>query len=61
MLAEVSKIDVRARPAAKGSLLPPSGQRRGEVAGLQRRLRASDEVPASGQIVLRRSSSQVLR
>jgi hypothetical protein len=34
--------------------------RRRAVAGLQRRLRAADDVPAAGQIVLR-SASQILR
>jgi hypothetical protein len=50
----------RVRSLQKGSVLVSSGPRRGAVAGLQRRLRARDEVPTSGQIVLR-SISQTLR
>jgi hypothetical protein len=50
----------RVRSLQKGSVLVSSGPRRGTVAGLQRRLRARDEVPTSGQIVLR-SISQTLR
>ncbi|HEY5090064.1 MAG TPA: hypothetical protein VIK30_08845 [Polyangia bacterium] len=41
-------------------MLVSAGPRRGAVAGLQRRLRARDEVPTSGQIVLR-TVSQTLR
>jgi hypothetical protein len=37
-----------------------AGPRRGAVAGLQRRLRARDAIPASGQIVFR-AASQTLR
>jgi hypothetical protein len=41
-------------------VLGPTGARRNVVAGLQRRLRSRDEVPAWGQIVIR-SASQILR
>jgi hypothetical protein len=44
----------------KGSILRPPGRRAPLAAGLQRRLRAREEVPASGQIVFR-AASQVLR
>jgi hypothetical protein len=44
----------------KGFVLVSVGPRRGAVAGLQRRLRARDTIPASGQIVFR-ASSQTLR
>jgi hypothetical protein len=53
MLGEFSDSRVRALP--KGFVLVSSGRRRG-VAGLQRRLRARDTVPASGQIVFRAGS-----
>jgi hypothetical protein len=62
MLAQASNADTRARRRIpKGSVLRPPSRRRGAVPGLQRRLRAPDEVPDSGQIVLRRSSVQILR
>jgi len=35
--------------------------RRAIVAGMQRRLRTRDEIPAWGQIVLRATTSQILR
>lgn len=57
MLGEFSESRTRALP--KGSVLV-SSPRRGTVAGLQRRLRARDAVPASGQIVFR-VTSQTLR
>jgi hypothetical protein len=60
MLGEYSNADGRARTLPKGSVLISSGSRRGGVAGLQRRLRARDEVPASGQIVFR-GASRILR
>ena len=41
-------------------MLAPVSARRGVVAGLQRRVRARDEIPASGQIVFR-SVNQILR
>ena len=56
MLGEFSNADARAGRVAKTSL----NRRRRAVPGLQRRLRASDEVPASGTIVLR-SANQILR
>jgi hypothetical protein len=58
MLGEVS--DGRARSLPKGFVFVSAGPRRGTVAGLQRRLRARDAIPASGQIVLR-AASQTLR
>jgi hypothetical protein len=60
MLGEFSNADGRARSLPKGSVLGSTGSKRGAVAGLQRRLRPRDEVPVSGQIVLR-SSNQILR
>jgi hypothetical protein len=57
MLGEFSESRVRALP--KGVVLVSSGRRR-TVAGLQRRLRARDAVPESGQIVFR-AASQILR
>ena len=54
MLGEVSKADGRVIRIASGS------RRRRAVAGLQRRLRASDDVPVAGQIVFR-AASQILR
>jgi hypothetical protein len=58
MLGEFS--DGRARVLPKGFVLVSVGPRRGTVAGLQRRLRARDAVPATGQIVFR-ASNQTLR
>jgi hypothetical protein len=58
MLGEFS--DGRARALPKGFVLVSVGPRRGAVAGLQRRLRARDTIPASGQIVFR-AASQTLR
>jgi hypothetical protein len=52
--------DGRVRSLQKGFVLVSAGPRRGTVAGLQRRLRARDEVPTSGQIVFR-GASQTLR
>ena len=52
MLGEFSKVN-RGRSRAI--------TRRAIVAGLQRRLRTRDEIPAWGQIVLRATTSQILR
>jgi hypothetical protein len=43
------------------SVLITTVRRRGAVPGLQRRLRAGHDVPASGQIVFRAGMCQVLR
>jgi len=59
MLGEFSNAD-RARTLPRASVLGASGSRRGIVAGLQRRLRSRDEIPAWGQIVLR-AANQTLR
>ena len=59
MLGEFSNAD-RARTLPRASVLGASSSKRGLVAGLQRRLRSRDEVPAWGQIVLR-AASQTLR
>ena len=59
MLGEFSNAD-RSRSLPRASVLGASGSRRGMVAGLQRRVRSRDEVPAFGQIVLR-SANQILR
>ena len=60
MLGDVSKAEKRRRRVPRGSVLITPARRRGAVPGLQRRLRAGHDVPASGQIVLR-SGSQILR
>ncbi|HXT95018.1 MAG TPA: hypothetical protein VN853_01890 [Polyangia bacterium] len=44
----------------KGFVLVAAGPRRATLAGLQRRLRARDTIPTSGQIVFR-AASQTLR
>jgi len=59
MLGDFSNPD-RSRSLPRVSVLGASGSRRGVVAGLQRRLRSREEVPAWGQIVLR-PGSQTLR
>jgi hypothetical protein len=53
MLGEFSKVN---RGRSRGAI-----SRRAIVAGLQRRLRTRDEIPAWGQIVLRSTTSQILR
>jgi hypothetical protein len=58
MLGEFS--EGRARSLPKGFVLVAAGPRRGAVAGMQRRLRARDTIPASGQIVFR-AVNQILR
>jgi hypothetical protein len=60
MLGELSNGERRARRIPKGSVLITPGRPRGAVPGLQRRLRAAADVPASGQIVFR-AGSQILR
>ena len=60
MLGELSNAEKRARRIPRGSVLITSSRRRGAVPGLQRRLQAGSDVPASGQIVFR-SGSQILR
>jgi hypothetical protein len=66
MLGEVfdadanADADARARRIPNGSVLRPSTRRRAAVPGMQRRLRAPDDVPSSGQIVFR-AASQILR
>ena len=60
MLGEKFKAETRARRVPRGSVLITPTRRRGAVPGLQRRLRAGHDVPASGQIVFR-SGSQILR
>jgi hypothetical protein len=59
MLGDYSNVEPHASRVPKGSIFRPMPRRRA-VAGLQRRLRAADDVPAAGQIVLR-SASQILR
>jgi hypothetical protein len=61
MLGDISNAEKRARRVPRGSVLITSVRRRGAVPGLQRRLRAGDDVPASGQIVFRAGFCQVLR
>jgi len=58
MLGEFSEVRARALP--KGFVLV-SSSKRGNVAGLQRRLRAREAVPPSGQIVFRAGSAHTLR
>ena len=55
MLGEFS--EGRVRSLSKGFVLVSSGPRRGAVAGMQRRLRAREAVPATGQIVFRAPTS----
>jgi hypothetical protein len=59
MLGDYSNGELRMSRVLRGSIFRPHARRRA-VPGLQRRLRAADDVPATGQIVLR-SSSQILR
>jgi hypothetical protein len=63
MLGEISNAEKRARrvPRTSMSVLITTMRRRGAVPGLQRRLRAVNDVPASGQIVFRGGGYQVLR
>ena len=61
MLGEFSNAEKRARRVPRGSVLITTVRRRGAVPGLQRRLRAEADVPASGQIVFRAGVCQVLR
>ena len=61
MLGEYSNAEERARRVPRGSVLITPVRRRGAVPGLQRRLRAGRDVPASGQIVFRAGVCQVLR
>jgi hypothetical protein len=60
MLGEISNAENRARRVPRGSVLITPSRRRGAVPGLQRRLRAGQDVPASGEIVFR-SGSVILR
>ena len=61
MLGESSNAEKRARRVLRGSVLITTVRRRGAVPGLERRLRAAPDVPASGQIVFRGGAYQVLR
>jgi hypothetical protein len=61
MLGEYSNAEKRARRVPRGSVLITTVRRRGAVPGLERRLRAAQDVPASGQIVFRGGAYQVLR
>jgi len=60
MMGEVSNNDERTGSATRGAIVRRRKRGRTAVAGLSRRLRASDDVPSSGQIVFR-SASQILR
>jgi hypothetical protein len=60
MMGEVSNSDERNNPTSRGAILRPRKRGRTAIAPLSRRLRAPDDVPASGQIVFR-STSQILR
>jgi hypothetical protein len=60
MMGEVSNNDERNGTVSRGSILRRRKRGRTAVAALSRRLRAPDDVPASGQIVFR-SASQILR
>jgi hypothetical protein len=53
MLGKFFNGETRARRVPRGSVLITPARRRGAVPGLQRRLRADHDVPASGQIVFR--------
>jgi len=61
MLGDVSKAEKRARRVPRGSVLITSVRRRGAVPGLERRLNAAHDVPASGEIVFRGGVCRVLR
>ena len=61
MLGESSNAEKRARRVLRGSVLITTVRRRGAVPGLERRLRAAHDVPASGQIVFRGGAYQILR
>jgi hypothetical protein len=62
MLGDSSKsAEKRARRIPRGSVLITPSRRRAAVPGLQRRLSAGRDVPASGQIVFRSGSAQILR
>jgi hypothetical protein len=60
MMGEVSNNDERTASVSRGAILRRRKRGRAAIAGLSRRLRAPDDVPASGQIVFR-SASQILR
>jgi hypothetical protein len=60
MMGEVSNNDERNGTVSRGSISRRRKRGRTAVAALSRRLRAPDDVPASGQIVFR-SASQILR
>ncbi len=60
MMGEVSNSDERNQSGSKGAILRRRKRGRTVVAALSRRLRAADDVPASGQIVFR-SANQILR
>ena len=59
MLGDYSNVESQVGRVPKRSILRPLPRRRA-VLGLQRRLRAPDDVPAAGQIVFR-SANQILR
>jgi hypothetical protein len=60
MMGEVSNSDERNGSVTRGAIVRRRRRGRTAIAGLSRRLRASDDVPASGQIVFR-AASQILR
>lgn len=60
MLGEFSNADGRASRITRAVVVRASGRRTRAVPGLERRLRASGDIPASGQIVFR-AASQILR
>jgi hypothetical protein len=61
MMGEVSNRDERNNSISRGAILRPRKRGRPAVAALSRRLRAPQDVPASGQIVFRSSANQILR
>lgn len=61
MMGGVSKSHARANRVSKAAILRPPKRSRSTIANFRRRLRTPSKVPASGQIVFRYGSSQILR
>lgn len=60
MRGEVFERKNRARRIPKTAIVRPR-KRRGAIASFRRRLTPTEDVPASGQIVFRAGSAQILR
>ncbi|MEA2696357.1 MAG: hypothetical protein QOI66_628 [Myxococcales bacterium] len=59
MMGEVSGSSARTNRISKVAILRSPKRRRGAVPGFHRRLRSTDDVPSSGQIVFRAGRSIV--